>query len=33
MTPQSETILMVVWWIALLAMILVTPPRNKGGRK
>lgn len=33
MTVQSETILMVVWWIALLAMILVTPPRNKGGRK
>ena len=33
MTVQSETILMVVWWVALLAMILVTPPRNKGGRK
>ena len=33
MTVQSETALMVLYWVTLLAIIIVTPPRNKGGRK
>ena len=33
MTGQSETALMVLFWVTLLAIIFVTPPRNKGGRK
>ena len=35
MTGQSETALMVLYWVTLIAIILVTPtpPRNKGGRK
>ena len=33
MTCQSETALMVLFWVTLLAIIIVTPPRNKGGRK
>jgi len=32
MTVQSETALMVLYWVVLLAIIIVTPPRNKGGR-